>query len=253
MKFSVEGFQQAELMKLKTTTKKGVVQTLDAADAIILRWIIDFFNTEKMIHRVINNRIYFWILYEYVINDLPILGIQETKAISRRFKKYVDMNILFSFVSKGREAYIQNGELLHRYGTFTYFCFNAEILTKLLKGGEYKEKEYLEKYKKATRDSKVLSTDVQRTQKFSVLGLESPQYSTGLKSPAKDHSIINPSTNYHEVFFNDLKYIIQEDGWIKHDWNGNLYQIHNEPNEDVKLYALQQFKNGGCFEGKLNL
>lgn len=241
MKFSIEGFQQAELMKLKTTTKKGVVQTLDAADVIILRWIIDFFNSEKMAHRIINNRIYFWILYEYVISDLPILGIQETKAISRRMKKYVDMNILFSFVSKGREAYIQNGELLHRYGTFTYFCFNAEILSKLLKGGEYKEKEYLDKYQKATKDSKVLSTNAQRTQKSSVSGLESPQNSTGLQSPAKDPSTINPSTTYHEVFFNDLKYIILADGWIKHDWNGSLYRIDNEPDEQVKLYAIKYY------------
>lgn len=241
MKFSIEGFQQSELMKLKTTTKKGVVQTLDASDVVILRWIIDFFNTEKMVHRVINNRIYFWILYEYVINDLPILQITETKAISRRMKKYVDMNILFSYVSKGREAYMQNGELLHRYGTFTYFCFNAEILTKLIKGGEYKEKEYLEKYQKTTQDSKVLSMNTQRTQKSSVSGLGSPQYSTGLKSPAKDPSTINPSTINHEVFFNDLKYIIQEDGWIKHDWNGNLYQVHNEPDEQVKAYAIRYF------------
>lgn len=249
--YTVEGFQQSELVKLKHTTKSGAVQVLDPSDAIILRWILDFFNTTLMVHKVIDNRVYFWILYETILEELPLLGITDVKAISRRMKKYVDMGILFNHLSKGREVYFHGGKQKNRYGTFTYFSFNPEILSKLLRGGTYKESEYIKKYQSATQDSKVLCKSIQGTSESSAKGLSSPQYGWGLESPTKDHST-NHSTINHDVVLNDLKYVISPDGWIEHTWNKNRYRIDNEPNEEIKLYALKLLGVAGSYEAGLN-
>jgi hypothetical protein len=192
-----------------------------------------------MAYKVIEKRVYFWILYNTIMEELPILQIADVKSISRRMKKYVDMEILFSHISKGRESYYHDGQLKYRYGTFTYYCFNPQILSKLLSGGTYREKEYLQKYEKATED--VNAPCIQRESTPRDAGRQSTTNKAGRQRPAKDYSTINPSTIDSEVIFDGLKYIITSDGWIRHDWNGNVYQVHNEPNEQVKAYAIKYF------------
>jgi len=134
MKYTIEGFQQEVLVQYG----------LDSVDAIILRYIIDFFNTGKMNHKIIDNRIYFWVLYDSIINDLPILRIKSKIVIARRFNKYVGRGLLKKNTIKGIDYYFNNNSEFSRRGSYTYFSFNKSIFQEL------------EKNKKNTNELKLL-------------------------------------------------------------------------------------------------
>jgi hypothetical protein len=96
MKYTIEGFYQPKLIEFK----------LDAIDALILRWFIDFnARMKKIIHE---NEDYYWVKYQTIIDDLPILGITNKNNIARRFDKFIQAGIMSKYVHK-------------EGGIFTYF------------------------------------------------------------------------------------------------------------------------------------
>ena len=91
MKISIEGFDQSRAVELG----------LCVADMVLLRWFVDFSNTGAMEKRIIDGKEYFWISYEYVLQELPILKISK-KTLYRCFKDLVDKGILtHAFVKDG--------------------------------------------------------------------------------------------------------------------------------------------------------
>ena len=90
MKYTVEGFLQEKLVALG----------LDMADALILRWFVDFAGTGNMRQLAYNHRIYYFVKYAGVIRDLPVLGISSTKGIGKRFEKYIEKGLLVKTVRR---------------------------------------------------------------------------------------------------------------------------------------------------------
>lgn len=90
MKYTVEGFLQEKLVALG----------LDMADALILRWFVDFAGTGNMSQLVYNHRIYYFVKYAGIIRDLPVLGISSTKGIGKRFEKYIEKGLLVKTVRR---------------------------------------------------------------------------------------------------------------------------------------------------------
>jgi hypothetical protein len=88
MKYTIEGFSQELLVEYG----------LDAVDALILRWFIDF--QPKMIKINNDGKDYSWVKYQAIIDDLPILGITNREVISRRFNKFIDAGIMEKFLCK---------------------------------------------------------------------------------------------------------------------------------------------------------
>lgn len=122
MKYTIEGFQQEILIQYN----------LDSVDAIILRYIIDFFNTGAMNHKIIDNQIYFWLNFGSVIEALPILNIKETRGISRRFIKYEKCGLIKKCTVKGTDIFLNRGKQIERKGTFTYFTIDGDALKALI-------------------------------------------------------------------------------------------------------------------------
>lgn len=86
---------------------------LDACDLLIFRCLQDTINKKKFQKNEINGKAYYWLNYDYVVEELPILKITKTTLI-KKYKKFVKLNILdFLFIEKK--------------GTSTYFRFNDEI------------------------------------------------------------------------------------------------------------------------------
>lgn len=83
MKYTVEGFSQ----------QVAVEYGLDGVDLIILRWFVDFMNTDKMFKVVYEGKEYNWVNYKKLLADMPILNFG-SKQLSRRFKKLVDAGVL---------------------------------------------------------------------------------------------------------------------------------------------------------------
>ena len=78
MKYTIEGFSQHKLVEFG----------LDSIDALILRWYVDFL--PKMSSTIHDGVEYRWVKYQAVIDDLPILGINNRINIARHFDKFVN-------------------------------------------------------------------------------------------------------------------------------------------------------------------
>jgi hypothetical protein len=155
MKFTIEGFSQERLIELG----------LDAIDAHILRWFIDFRDTQKMKTVISNKKVWYWVNYSGIINDLPILNIDK-RAIQRRFMKLVKANILLHYT--------------HRVGG-VYSCY------KLKDDGNYSSLVENPSTKKQT------SNDPMGFESTKGLGFESTN-PKDLKIPTKDSSTIKLSS-----------------------------------------------------------
>jgi len=95
MKLEIMGFNQRSLCALR----------LDASDAILLRWFVDYKDTRKM-KRVLNadGQTFYWVNMKKVCEDLPVLTKSE-RWISEKFNKLVESGILEkyeTFEGRGR-------------------------------------------------------------------------------------------------------------------------------------------------------
>lgn len=63
MKYNVIGFSQQKAMEFG----------LDVKDLIILKHIIDFINSGKMVEREIDGEVYYWLKQDRLLEELPIL------------------------------------------------------------------------------------------------------------------------------------------------------------------------------------
>ena len=84
MKYNVIGFSQQKAMELR----------LDVKDLIILKHIIDFINSGKMVEREIDGETYYWLKQDRLLEELPILNIGGSTVLRRRLKKLVKLNLL---------------------------------------------------------------------------------------------------------------------------------------------------------------
>lgn len=124
MKWTTQGLQMDELCRLQ----------FDTVDVTILRYIIDFFSTNKMYMKVVDDKIYFWINYQTILNDLPILRINNRRTLARRFDNYVEKGLMHKLEVRGNDEYLYSGKKRKRSGSFIYFHINAVNLEKLLGG-----------------------------------------------------------------------------------------------------------------------
>ena len=93
---------------------------IDATDLLILDWFTNFY--PQMKKKIIDGKEYGWIKLSKVIEDLPILRINE-KSVGARLKKLVHFKLLDYRVvyDKGKSAYFTHGEsfpqLLYDFST----------------------------------------------------------------------------------------------------------------------------------------
>lgn len=95
MKFTVHGFSQQRLIELN----------LDDTDALILRYFIDFKDSGTMVKEVFDGEIYFWVRYENVIKELPILKLNKADSVYRRFRKLAKCGVLIQKTKRKNGTY----------------------------------------------------------------------------------------------------------------------------------------------------
>ena len=100
MKYTIEGFNQEEVIKLGN---------LDVIDLVILRWIVDF--ESKMTKKEIDGEIYFWVNYQSLLEALPILNIKK-RMLCYRLEKMCNVEILKhkNVKDKGNYSYYTFGK-----------------------------------------------------------------------------------------------------------------------------------------------
>lgn len=95
MRFTVHGFKQDKLIELG----------LDNDDALILRYFIDFRDTESMRAEVIEGETYYWIKYEAVIEAIPIIKLKKKDSLYRKLKNMVSIGVLKHKTIKSNGTY----------------------------------------------------------------------------------------------------------------------------------------------------
>lgn len=112
MKYSVLGFNQQKLVDFG----------LDLKDTMLLRYFVDFKETGKMRNITLESETYYWLKYEAVVDEFPLLDIKTKDTVYRRLQKLVKSKILkhttvkdygnYSYYSLGEkyEELLQNAE-----------------------------------------------------------------------------------------------------------------------------------------------
>ena len=120
MKYSILGFnQKAVLATTKIVHKtingkdKLVPLKLDVTDLLILQHLADFPNRKKIIKTIIDDKMFFWVDYKTLIEELPILDIKK-QALSDRLSKLVELGIIeksiISHNGYGNSTFFRMGE-----------------------------------------------------------------------------------------------------------------------------------------------
>ncbi|MTI48246.1 MAG: hypothetical protein FH761_10415 [Firmicutes bacterium] len=84
MKYTIYGFNQEKLLE----------NDLKIIDAQLLRFFIDFKDSGAMATETFGDEVYYWVKYEKVIKELPILNLKKSDSVYRRFKKLAKCDIL---------------------------------------------------------------------------------------------------------------------------------------------------------------
>lgn len=116
MRYSIIGFNQEKILsirKIVTKNDKEVEIKLDVTDLLILQDIADFMNRSKVIKHTIDDKIYFSMQYQTILEDLPILTIQK-QALADRIDKMSILGLLEKKVIK------------NQCGTFTAFRLSEQ-------------------------------------------------------------------------------------------------------------------------------
>lgn len=98
MRYTVMGFLQKGACELR----------LSMGDLAILRWFTDFKNSGKMITKTLKGDKYYWVSYEAITDEFPILNVKKD-AIYRRLRRLCDAEIL-------KKTTVYNS------GTYSYFA-----------------------------------------------------------------------------------------------------------------------------------
>ncbi len=97
MKYTIMGFSQSKLVELG----------LDTIDATLLRYFVDFKESKGMKFEVVGDKPYYWLKYDGVLRELPILKMKKC-TVQSRFFKMRDAGVLTHYIK--REG-----------GTYSYF------------------------------------------------------------------------------------------------------------------------------------
>ena len=164
MKFSIEGFQQQALVDFG----------LDAIDTIIIRWFADFTFGGKMKEIRHDEKSYWWLSYQYLIDELPIIGIENKENIGRRFKKYKEKGVMESHMVKSE-------------GTRTYFRIKEDAWN------------YLNRLESRVRDdSKVESRDDSKVESYS--SISDSSITDSIQSPSAPVALADPKPSKDPLY-----------------------------------------------------
>lgn len=94
MGFNIYGYSQDKLIEFG----------LDSIDAVLLRYFIDFKESGAMVKAKVEDEIYYWVKYDRVMQDLPILNLDKD-SIYARFENMTSLNILKHKIIKGHTIY----------------------------------------------------------------------------------------------------------------------------------------------------
>ena len=106
MKYTIMGFNQQKAVELK----------LNVNHLLVLSYFRDFRDTELMVTKIFDGKPMYWLKYEAVIENLPILGITSRVVLRRYLKQLEEAKVLTYKCEKTKE------------GTYTFYGIGEKYL-----------------------------------------------------------------------------------------------------------------------------
>ena len=92
MRYNILGFDQEKVLELKTFIE-GKEKKLDLSDLLILNHIYNFSERKGIKTITQNGKKYFWVEYNSLLNELPILNIKKP-ALRDRIDKMCALELI---------------------------------------------------------------------------------------------------------------------------------------------------------------
>lgn len=106
MRYSVHGFSQS----------KAIEYGLNNDDLLLLRWFVDFTGTNRLNFFIDKEDIYYWIVYDKLLQDLPILNLSKDRIKRKHFDKLCEKGIL-------KHKHVKQG------GSYSYYAIGENYLS----------------------------------------------------------------------------------------------------------------------------
>lgn len=106
MRYSVHGFSQS----------KAIEYELNNDDLLLLRWFVDFIGTNRLDFVIIGDDIYYWVVYDKLLEDLPILNVSKERIKKKHFNKLCEKGIL-------KHKHVKEG------GSYSYYAIGDNYLS----------------------------------------------------------------------------------------------------------------------------
>ena len=190
MKYTIEGYQQTKLIEFG----------MDCTDAVILRWFADYANSRKMKTMTRNGETLYWVCYDYLIADVPVIGIKNKEALARRLKKMVAADVLIHCTSR-------------KGGVFSYYGFGQRY-SELLFSTEQTDSKVESKptQKSEPSDSKVGTKILQLDDPSTTYKNSDASASAPVKEPSAFKKIVDLYFELHEKHTGDKPLFSKKDG-----------------------------------------
>ena len=104
MKYTIHGSSQ----------QKAIELGLDDRDLMILRWFVDYKDTGKMVKKILDNDMYYWIKYEGIQEAFPIINWKKD-TIYRRLKAMALKGVL-------------KHKTVKEFGTYSFYAIGPNYL-----------------------------------------------------------------------------------------------------------------------------
>ena len=124
MDLNVLGFDQEKVIKIKNikiekrkNAEKEIIQTLEIEDLYLLNRLFNFRGSAKTANAIIDGKVFFWINYKTLLENMPILNMTK-ETLMNKFKKYVDMKLI-----ERKQIYEKDGIK----GTYSYMHITEKL------------------------------------------------------------------------------------------------------------------------------
>jgi hypothetical protein len=85
--------------------EQGLLNKTDMIDWAIMNFLVDMFLAEKAHRIIVQNKEFVWINYNYILECLPILHLNNKHSLIRRFKKLRALGLLFTYKALDNTLY----------------------------------------------------------------------------------------------------------------------------------------------------
>jgi hypothetical protein len=120
MKYTLSAVNQVGI------AEHGLLDKTDYVDWVLLDYVFDWQTNPKA--RYFGNKV--WLNFKHLIGELPLLGIKDKSAISRRFKKLRELNLLDTELDADGCLFARTSELYFEVTRFKCGDFRSHVTNK---------------------------------------------------------------------------------------------------------------------------